>query len=277
MTTDIAAARTFLFVPGDRPDRFGKAAAAGADVVVLDLEDAVAHDRKQEARDQANAWFRQGNQAVIRINAMGTPWHADDTDMAARHPRVVLAVMVPKAEDPEDLAALSQRLPAATALVPLVETATGIARAPAICAAAGVVRPAFGSVDLAAQLGIDHRSHSALQHARSALVLAAAASGRAAPVDGVTTSLADNSALRADLEHAVMLGFTGKLCIHPRQVAMANERLSPAAADIAWARQVVAAAEGSSVTALDGQMIDRPVLLRAQAVLTRASRLAQEG
>jgi citrate lyase subunit beta / citryl-CoA lyase len=277
MTLDISAARTFLFVPGDRPDRFGKAAAAGADVIVLDLEDGVLPDRKQEAREHAHGWLRQRNQAVVRINAEGTPWHADDADMTARNLGAVLAVMVPKAEDPERLAALSQRLPAETPLVPLLETANGIAYAQAICATAGVVRPAFGSVDLAAQLGVDHRSHGALQHARSALVLAAAASELAAPVDGVTTNLADDSSLRTDLEHAVMLGFTGKLCIHPRQVAVANELLSPSAADVEWARQVITAAKGSSVTVQGGHMVDRPVLLRAQAVLARAFRLAQEG
>jgi citrate lyase subunit beta/citryl-CoA lyase len=108
-------------------------------------------------------------------------------------------------------------------------------------------------------------------------VLAAAVSGRAAPIDGVTTSLADDSSLRTDLEHAVMLGFTGKLCIHPRQVAVANELLSPSAADVRWARQVITAAKVSSVTVQGGHMVDRPVLLRAQTVLARAFRLAGEG
>jgi citrate lyase subunit beta/citryl-CoA lyase len=163
VTVDISAARTFLFVPGDRPDRFGKAAAAaGADVVVLDLEDGVLPARKQEAREHAHGWLWQRNQAVVRINAEGTPWRADDADMTARNAGAVLAVMMPKAEDPERLAALSQRLPPETHLVPLIETASGIAHAPAICATAGVARPAFGGVDLAAQLGVDHRSHSAL-------------------------------------------------------------------------------------------------------------------
>jgi citrate lyase subunit beta/citryl-CoA lyase len=133
----------------------------------------------------------------------------------------------------------------------------------------GVIRPAFGSVDLAAQLGVSHDAPDALWQARSALVLAAAASGRAAPVDGVTTAITDERRLRADLESAVRLGFTGKLCIHPSQVAVANECHSPSAADTAWARQVVAAAGDGSVTVIDGQMIDRPVVLRAQAVLAR--------
>src|ERR1700691_1046428 len=119
--------------------------------------------------------------------------------------------------------------------------------ATAIRALRTVVRPAFGSVDLAAQLGVYHKAHPALHYMRSALVLAAAAAGCGAPVDGVTTSLTDDSCLYADLEHAIALGFTAKLCIHPRQVAIANQRLGPSEADIEWARQVIAAAQDGAV------------------------------
>jgi citrate lyase subunit beta / citryl-CoA lyase len=181
----IADARTFLFVPGARPDRFGKAAASGADIVILDLEDAISPDHKVTSREQVSRWLER-HQAVIRINAAGTPWHKDDVAMVTAHPDNALAVMVPKAED--------------------------------------------GSLDLAAQLGVDHRERQAVSWARSALVLAAAAAGCAAPIDGVTTDLADQSLLRADLDHAVALGFTSKLCIHPSQVAVANRRLTPASA-----------------------------------------------
>lgn len=271
MTANAATARTFLFVPGDRPDRFGRAAAAGADVVVLDLEDAVAADRKRQAREHIRAWLGQGNRAVVRINADGTPWHADDMAMIVGQSESLTAVMVPKAENPERLAALSLSLPAGTGIIPLIETAAGVLRAAAVCAAPGVLRPAFGSVDLAAQLGVDHRAHAALQHARSALVLAAAAAGCAAPVDGVTTGIADDASLSTDLAHAVALGFTGKLCIHPRQIAMANQCLTPSAEDLEWARRVLAAGQDGSARALDGQLVDRPVVLRAQAILARAS------
>jgi citrate lyase subunit beta/citryl-CoA lyase len=272
-TADAATARTFLFVPGDRPDRFGKAAAAGADAVILDLEDAVAPDRKDQAREHVRAWLGQGNLAVVRINAAGTPWHAGDVAMLAGVAGSLAAVMVPKAENPQQLAALAADLPAATPVIPLIETAAGVLRAAAVCAVPGVVRPAFGSVDLAAQLGVDHQAHAAFQHARSALVLAAAAAGCAAPVDGVTTAIADEASLRADLAHADALGFTGKLCIHPRQVAVANQCLSPSAAELHWARQVIAAGRDGSASALNGQLIDRPVVLRAEAMLARASRV----
>ena len=261
----VAVARTFLFVPGHRPDRFAKAAASGADLVILDLEDAVAPDRKDEARDHVRAWLAEGHPAVVRVNAGETPWH--DQDVAAIR-NLATAVVLPKAETPRQLEALAAGLPG-TPILPLIETALGVVQAVAICGAEAVVRPAFGNVDLAAQLGVDHASHEALRHARSAVVLAAAATGRAAPVDGVTTALEDASILDADLEHAKSLGFTGKLCLHPRQVPVSNRALSPTGAEIAWAHRMLSrSADG--VTVVDGQMVDRPVLRRAQAILARA-------
>jgi citrate lyase subunit beta/citryl-CoA lyase len=263
------------FVPGDRPDRFGKATASRAEIVILDLEDAVAADRKHKAREHIRAWLDQVHEAVVRINGADAPWHSDDIDMVAGSPDAI-GVMVPKAEDPERIQSLSRRLPAGTGIVPLIETAAGLLGATAICALRPVVRPAFASVDLVAQLGVDHKAHPALHYMHSALVLAAAAAGCGAPVDGVTTSLADDSRLHTDLDHAITLGFTAKLCIHPRQVAIANQRLAPSEADIEWARQVIAAAQDGAVTVCDGQMIDRPVVLRAQAVVARACSATRE-
>jgi citrate lyase subunit beta / citryl-CoA lyase len=101
MTSDIAAAWTFLFVPGDRPDRFGKAAASGADIVIVDLEDAISSDRKNEAREHVRRWPDRHHQAIVRVNAADSPWHADDVDMVTRFPGAVTAVMVSKAEDPD--------------------------------------------------------------------------------------------------------------------------------------------------------------------------------
>lgn len=277
MTAGIGDARTFLFAPGDRPERFAKAAASGADIVILDLEDAVAPEAKATAREHVRGWLGQRHPAVIRINAAGTPWHDDDIAMVISCPGAVAAVMVPKAEDPTRLESLSRALPAGTGIIPLIETAMGVLRAATLCAVAGVIRPAFGSLDLAAQLGVDYREHDALSHARSALVLAAAAAGCAPPADGVTTDLADDATLQADLAHAAALGFTGKLCIHPRQVAIANQRLTPSGAEIDWARAVIATAQDGAVAVRDSQMIDRPVVLRAEAILARASQTGQEG
>jgi citrate lyase subunit beta / citryl-CoA lyase len=149
--TETADARTYLFVPGDRPDRFGKAAASGADVVILDLEDAVSPDHKEAARDHVSRWLER-RPAIVRINGIGTSWHDDDIAMAAGHPAMVSAVMVPKAEDPQLLGSLIRRLPARTGIIPLIETAAGVLQAASLCGLPGVIRPAFGSLDLAAQL-----------------------------------------------------------------------------------------------------------------------------
>jgi citrate lyase subunit beta/citryl-CoA lyase len=277
VTMETADARTFLFVPGDRPDRFGKAAASGTDLVILDLEDAVSPDRKATARELVSQWLEQRHAAVVRINGADTPWHTEDVIMVSEHPGTVAAVLVPKAEDPQLLGSLTGRLPAGTGLIPLIETATGVLRAAALCGVPGVIRPAFGSLDLAAQLGVDHREHQALSCARSALVLAAAAARCVAPIDGVTTDLADESALQADLDHAVALGLTGKLCIHPSQVTVANRRLTPSSTEVNWALGVIATAQDGAVGVRDSQLVDRPVVLRAQAILARASRMTQKG
>src|SRR5690606_19585201 len=147
-----------------------------------DLEDAVAPEQRPAAREHVAEWLKAGNSAVVRVNAAGTPWH--DNDVAAVGD-VAMALMVPKAERAEDL-------PRGT-VIPLVETAAGIDNARAVCSAPGVVRPAFGSVDLAAELGVDPASYYALLHARSALVLAAAAADRTGPrgaaADGVRAGL----------------------------------------------------------------------------------------
>lgn len=263
----LAHARSMLFVPGHRPDRFAKAAASGADAIILDLEDAVGVEDKDTARRHVAEYLRGGHPAVVRVNAPGTPWHDDDVAMAARHS---CAVMLPKSEHPDALAELARHLPA-TPVIPLLETATGLMAAHELClASGGIVRAAFGNVDLAAQLGIDPGDHQALITARSTLVLAAASAGIAPPIDGVTTAVHDDEALLADTDHAVGLGFTGKLCVHPNQVATVRAAFTPEPDKVRWAHDVIAASRDSSVTVLDGQMIDKPVVDRARSILQRA-------
>ncbi|MCD9879730.1 HpcH/HpaI aldolase/citrate lyase family protein [Streptomyces guryensis] len=261
----IAAATSLLFVPGHRPDRFDKAASSGADLVIIDLEDAVAPEDKDRARDNAAAWLALGNQAVVRINAPGTPWSERDLAMAADHG---CPVMVPKAEDPAVLAELAARTAGRCTLVPLIETALGVEQAREVCATPGVVRAAFGNVDLATQLGVAHDDHTALAHARSRLVLASAAAGISPPIDGVTTAVRDTDALTADIAHARRLGFTGKLCVHPYQLSYVADGFAPTADELHWACTVLQA--GDSVTTVGGRMVDRPVLERARRLLALA-------
>ncbi|WP_372671147.1 HpcH/HpaI aldolase/citrate lyase family protein [Amycolatopsis kentuckyensis] len=255
-------AATWLFVPGNVPGRFAKAAAAGADAVVIDLEDAVRPEDKDTARVETRRWLT-GGEAWVRLNAAGTPWFDADVDAVASG---LLGVLVPKAEDPAALAALSARL--GTAVVALVETAAGLHRVHDVATAPGVTRLAFGALDLAADLGADDTAEAML-FARSTIVLASRVAGLPAPIDGVTTVVDDADAVTTAARYARSLGFRGKLCIHPAQIGPAARGLAPGADEIAWARQVLQAADGSAgaVAGPDGRMIDKPVLDRARAVL----------
>ncbi|KQZ75736.1 MULTISPECIES: HpcH/HpaI aldolase/citrate lyase family protein [unclassified Nocardioides] len=269
-------ARTLLFVPGDRPDRFDKAAAAGADLVVLDLEDAVAPDAKDRARDDVVSWLRTTTTAAaVRVNAHGTPWH--DADLAALSELlasgVACTVMLPKAQDPAAVAATVASLGDGAQVVALLETARGVLRAEPIAAVPGVVRLALGTYDLATELGVDPEDVAAMASARGALVLASAAAGLAGPVDGVTGDVRDADRLVADVRRAAALGFAGKLCIHPAQVAPTAATFAPDATEVAWAQRVVTAAEaaGDGVLLVDGRMVDLPVVDRARRILTSSN------
>jgi citrate lyase subunit beta/citryl-CoA lyase len=266
MTTHrlLASARSFLFVPGNRPDRFDKAAAAGANVVVVDLEDAVAPAEKDDAREHLRVWLRAGSTAMVRINGRDTPWYDADLALVAEFGA---AVMVAKAEDPAELRRIAD-LRGGLAVLPLVETAVGVRASTAICATPGVVRCAFGSMDLATELGIDPCDREALLWARSALVMASAAASIAPPVDGVTTALRDEDTLTADVRYARRLGMTGKLCIHPSQVRPVHTALAPSAAELDWARRILDLARpDGSAAGVDGQMVDAPIVERARRIL----------
>jgi citrate lyase subunit beta/citryl-CoA lyase len=177
--------------------------------------------------------------------------------------------MIPKAEDPSVLADIAEWTSGKCHLIPLVETAAGVEKATEVCATAGAIRVAFGNVDLSSQLGVAHDDHTALAYARSKLVSASAAAGLNPPLDGVTVSIDDTRALNADVAHARRLGFTGKLCIHPRQLPIVTEGFAPSENEQQWARTVVEA--GDAVTQINGQMIDKPILERAQRILATST------
>lgn len=251
-----------LFVPGDRPERFGKAASAGADAVIIDLEDAVAPQAKAPARDALPAAL--ATPMLVRVNAAGTPWHAEDVAAAARIGPT--GVMLPKAEDMATLDQVAAVLGPSIPLIALIETARGLAAARALAAHPAVRRIAFGSIDFSADLGCAH-VREALLAARAELVLASRLAGLAAPVDGVTTAIDDAALITDDARHARALGFGGKLAIHPRQIAPIRAGFAPDAAEIAWAERVLAS--GDSAAAVDGAMVDEPVRIRAKAILAR--------
>jgi len=266
--------RTYLFVPANRPDRYERALASGADAVIIDLEDAVAPDHKATARQTLQQWLAArpagAPRVVVRINAPGTAGHGDDFALCALP--AVRAVMLPKAERTDDASAIAALRPDLR-VIALVESALGIAQARALAASPTIERLAFGNLDLALDLGLRGHSEDDLAPYRAELVLASRLAGLPAPIDGVTTAIDDEAVLRADVQRARRLGFGAKLCIHPKQLPLVRAGWLPNAAELAWAQRVVQAAgsaEGAAV-AVDGTMVDAPVLQRAQALLDEAA------
>ena len=262
--------RSYLFVPGNRPERFLKALQSGADAVIIDLEDAVPTQLKIEARATVAAWLSAEHPVYVRVNAHGTEWHDDDVRSVAREG--LRGLVLPKAQDPRRVAELAAALPNSASLLPIVENAQGLWNALEIARCPRVERLAFGHLDFQRDLGIDGENEELL-YARSHLVLMSRLAGVAPPLDGITAALDDTEKLRQDVERARRLGFGGKLCIHPRQIEWVNRGFLPSDQDIEWARRVVAAAEaaGGGAVRMGAEMVDAPVVARAQHILQMAA------
>jgi citrate lyase subunit beta/citryl-CoA lyase len=266
--------RTYLFVPGNRPERFSKALISGTDAVVLDLEDAVAPAAKNEARDAIAQWCREitpqdRSRMVVRINDAHSPEF--DDDLRLLRDVGIDTAMLPKAESGEQVRATRSAWPELRVLA-LIESARGIANCREVAATTGIARLVFGTLDYALDLDLDIADSSdGLWHAASEMAIASRLADLPAPVAGVTPQLDNEMRLLADLAWARRHGFGAKLCIHPRQIAPIHIALTPSGEDIDWARRVLAAEAASPGAAqLDGRMIDRPVVLQAQRTLQRA-------
>jgi citrate lyase subunit beta / citryl-CoA lyase len=272
-------ARSYLFVPADRPERFSKALASGADAVIIDLEDAVAPAAKPQARDTLAQWLASaaGQRAgvVVRINGIDSPEFAADLSALRLAPKnTVRALMLPKAEHAQTIEQVhhaTNELP----VLALIETAAGFDQLAAISRAFGVQRLAFGSIDFQLDMGMaESDGGNELLYFRSQLVLASRVAGLPAPIDGVCTAIDDTARIERDTRAARRLGFGAKLCIHPRQVAAVHAALAPSAEELAWAERVLDALgnAGGAAVAVDGKMVDKPVELLARAVVGRAER-----
>ena len=263
-----------LFAPADRPERYAKALASGADSVIFDLEDAVAPQAKDRARDllaeARDALAAASRPSLARVNPEGSAFHDADLGLARALP--LAALVVPKVE----LADTVRRVADAAGLpvLALIESARGLAAARAIAAAGA--RLVFGSVDFAVDLGCAH-TREALLFARSELVLASRLAGAPSPIDGVTLATKDGDQVQADAVHAASLGFGGKLLIHPAQIEPAAAGLRPSEEEVDWASRVLAAGADHGAAAVGGMMIDAPVLMRAEQILQRAGRSRKEG
>lgn len=257
-----------MYVPGNRPERFDKACAAGADAVIVDFEDAVPPAEKESARAAVSAWLSARKPVLVRVNAANTEWF--ERDIAACDAEGVAGIVLPKAEaiDARAIALCRRReMP----LFPIVETAAGMAQVESVAATPCVRSIMFGTIDFQFELGLDGDGDELLYY-RSRLVLASKVAGIQSPVDGPCTSWEDAALLQADCARVRKLGFGGKLCIHPKQVAVVNAAFSPGEAEVAWARKVLDAARrsGGAAVAVDGRMIDRPVILKAEQILAQA-------
>jgi citrate lyase subunit beta/citryl-CoA lyase len=260
-------ARSLLFVPGDRPDRFDKAAASGAHQIILDLEDGVAPASKANARASVAAWLAAGKPAVVRVNAADTDRFGDDLALVRAMPAAML--MLSKA-DSRSLTEAAQALPGRP-LIALLETVKGFVGLRQLAGVPGLARIAFGSVDFGVETGIADEGE-AMTALRTQIVLESCFAGLAPPVDGVSLGFDDDASMRGFALRSRQLGFGGKLCIHPKQVSAVNAAFRPNSAQVQWARRVLAAFEASagSATSVDGVMVDKPVVERARHVVEEA-------
>jgi len=279
--------RTMLFVPGNDGRKCTRAFQAGADAVILDLEDAVAPEQKAAARRNVCLVLETPPPlpVYVRVNSAASPHILADLQAVVGLP--VEGLMLAKAESAEEVRRVDWLLslreeekglpPGGLKLIPFLESARGISRAGEVAAACRrVFCLAFGGNDYTMDIGVNYsKEGEELYYARSVLVTASAAAGIAPPLDTVNPDFRDLPALAADARRARRLGFMGKLVIHPAQVAPVNEVFSPTADELDWARKTVRAyaaarAAGDGVIQVDGRMVELPVVRRARQILALA-------
>lgn len=258
--------RSYLFVPGNRPDRFDKALASGADKVILDLEDAVPPDQKVQARKNVAEYLSSENSICLRINSTDSDWFNEDLELCSL--AGVDSIMLPKVEFMDQINQVTSKVGGEKPILPFIESALGYWNIREVADAHRVQRLVFGTLDFILDLGMDAQGDE-LNTIRLQMVLVSRLANIAPPIEGVSMDIKDIDTLRNDTLRARRLGFGAKLCIHPSQVTEVNTCFTYSKAEIEWARKVVAAAEKSkgAVISLDGKMIDKPVIERARAIL----------
>jgi citrate lyase subunit beta/citryl-CoA lyase len=271
---------SYLFVPGNRPERFAKAVDAAPDAIILDLEDAVHPDSKAAARAAIWAWQESTPtvrcQRYIRLNSVSTTLIRQDltwlSDM--RYPERCAGIFLPKAESPEDTSRVVERLLAwnpQLKIIAIIETAKGLHQVEAIAGIPGLARLAFGSLDFSLDINCSQIPEAFL-FARNRIVLASRTADLPAPIDGVTPAISDLAVVAQESHYARSLGFGAKLCIHPAQLNTVQKAFLPDARQLAWADRVMrAVAGGSHAVQVDGEMVDLPLIEQAQRLLHVAS------
>jgi citrate lyase subunit beta / citryl-CoA lyase len=260
--------RSYLFAPGHNAKLLGRVFEAGADAVMLDLEDAVPPDAKDRARAMV-AEALADRPAWVRVNAAGTEWC--EADLAAVGGRA-FGIRIPKVESADDVRWVAERAPGKP-IICAIESARGVLAAAEIAAVPGVRHLAMGGVDLQHDLNAGNGNLQTL-YARSHLVVVSRAAGLEPPIDSVWPRLDDEAGLREQATFARSLGFFGKSAIHPRQLPVLHEVFTPSERELAWAREVVAAFEAAGGAALrlpGGEFVDLPVARRARRLLELAA------
>lgn len=279
----MSTALIHLYVPGDRPERFDKAVSSGADAVVLDLEDAVPLAAKSAAREAVAAWLASYRNHVVPVWVRVNPGTELTEDVTAVLRAADAGIWLPKCDDDAALHRLDHLLTeleqrfgrSRTPVSPLVETATGLWNVREIAAAARVRYLQIGEVDLAADLGVTATAGDELLWARCRVVAASAAAGLQAPLGAASPVIDDPDGFARETSRLVDLGFHGRACIHPRQIAPARVGLTPTDAEVENARQVLAAFEAAgegAATDSRGRLVDEAVARHARRVLDRYTR-----
>lgn len=270
---------SYLFVPGSREDRFEKAIAAGADRVIIDLEDAVDPADKATARASIVAALagKLSAPVLVRLNGDDSEWFTDDVaalSAASReNPGALAGVIMPKLESTETVAEIREAFGSAPdfEVIGLIESAKGVSLFDTL-AASGVTRLAIGGVDLSVDLGSDVYS-PLLDHVYARVVIASRLAGIGAPIGSPPLDLRDEAGIEATARRLKSMGIAAQLCIHPAQVAPVHKAFDPTQEEIEWAQRVLDSVGGSAQ--VDGQMVDKPVRDRAERVLAQAERRAR--
>jgi citrate lyase subunit beta / citryl-CoA lyase len=277
--------RSALFTPGTAPERAAKLPALGCDIGIIDLEDAVPESAKESAREQVRAAAAEIIAAApqfalfVRVNPVPSPHHGDD--LARALVAGLRGVVLPKVDSPRDLDGLGDRLGAlglgSIEIVAGIETGRGVLDARAIAEHPRVSAVYFGAEDLVADIG-GERTPEGLEvlYPRSRIALVASVAG-VASLDGIVADYSDDDRFRQEAALARALSYSGKICIHPRQVPLANEAFTPSDAQVAHARRVLdayadASAQGRGAISVDGSMVDEPMARRARSVIEAADR-----
>ena len=286
--------RSMLFTPGNNARRVEKALTIGADGVILDLEDAVAAAEKPAARLAVVAALSRPRscQLYVRVNGLGTEWCYRDLVEVARPG--LDGILLPKAESPADIKTIDWLLGelereqglqrGSIDIIPIIETGKGLAAIDAICRAGGRLRKVvFGAADYTLDMNMQWtRDESELASARAAIVLASRAAGIEPPLDTVWTRLQDGEGLRASVQISFNMGFQGRMCIHPDQIAIVHEIFTPSADEYERAQKIVAAFEeaeraGSASIRVDGQFVDYPIVEKARRTVAMMVKIRGEG